>query len=200
MHIGYACVSTDDQDLRHQLAALKAAGCQRFYEENASGAKRDRPALTRLLSHVHKEDVLVVTRLDRLARSTRDLLKVAARLQIANVGLRSLTEPWADTTSHAGRMVLTVFTGISEFEHGLIYQRGSAGRQNAKQRGVRFGRAPKLGPEQLIFAQRLMADGKSGREVARVLKCHAATLYRALARLEDSLKSRGTAAVPVLGQ
>jgi DNA invertase Pin-like site-specific DNA recombinase len=122
----------------------------------------------------------VVTRLDRLARSTRDLLDVAERIKDAKAGLRSLAEPWADTTSPAGRMVLTVFAGIAEFERALIHQRTSAGRVAARQRGVRFGRTPKLGPEQLALARRLVDEGRPVREVAGVLKCHRATLYRAL--------------------
>ena len=115
MLIGYARVSTDDQDLTLQRAALKEAGCRRLYEEKASGAKRDRPELARLLDQLREGDVVVVTRLDRLARSTRDLLDVAELLREADAGLRSLAEPWADTTSPAGRMVLTVFAGIAEF-------------------------------------------------------------------------------------
>ena len=115
MLIGYARVSTDDQHLDNQRTALRAAGCQRIYEEKISGAKRDRPELTRLLDHVRDGDVLVATRLDRLARATHDLLELAEILNRADVGLRSLGDPWADTTSPSGKMVLTVFAGIAEF-------------------------------------------------------------------------------------
>ena len=186
MHIrdmltGYARVSTDDQDLRLQRAALKAAGCHRTFEEKASGAKRDRPELARLLDQIRNEDVVVVTRLDRLARSTRDLLEIADRLKAAGAGLRSLAEPWADTTSPAGRMVLTVFAGIAEFERELIHQRTSSGRDAVKARGVRFGRPPRLTAEQIALGGRLVGEGRSVREVAKLLKCHHATLYRALA-------------------
>lgn len=128
MLIGYARVSTDDQDLRVQRAALKEAGCRRTFEEKVSGARRNRPELERMLEHLRDDDVVVVTRLDRLARSTRDLLDIAERLKEAGAGLRSMAEPWADTTSPAGRMVLTVFAGIAEFERELIYQRTSSGR------------------------------------------------------------------------
>ena len=116
MLTGYARVSTDDQDLTLQRAALKEAGCKKIFEEKASGAKRDRPELARMLEQLRDGDVVVVTRLDRLARSTRDLLDIAERLKDGGAGLRSLAEPWADTTSPAGRMVLTVFAGIAEFE------------------------------------------------------------------------------------
>lgn len=101
MLIGYARVSTNDQDLSQQRAALQVAGCRRIYEEKVSGAKRDRPQLARLIDQLRADDVVTVTRLDRLARSTRDLLDIAERLQGAGAGLRSLAEPWANTTSPA---------------------------------------------------------------------------------------------------
>lgn len=180
MVIGYARVSTDDQHLDGQRAALRAAGCQRIYEEKISGATRDRPELTRLLEHLREGDVVVATRLDRLARSTRDLLEIADILTQAHVGLRSLAELWADTTSPAGKMVLTVFAGIAEFERALIAERTSAGRHAAHKRGVRFGRPCKLSAEQVDLGRRLIAEGSSVREVARILNCHHATLYRSI--------------------
>jgi DNA invertase Pin-like site-specific DNA recombinase len=180
MLLGYARVSTNDQNLGLQRAALRAAGCRRLYEEKALGVKRDRPELARLLDQLRDDDVVVITRLDLLARSTRGLLSVVKQIQDAKAGLRSLAEPWADTTSPAGRTVLTVFAGIAEFERALIHQRTSAGRVAARQRGVRFGRTPKLGPEQLAFARKLVDAGRPVREVAGVLKCHRTTLYRAL--------------------
>ena len=178
MLIGYARVSTDDQDLQLQRSDLHAAGCERLFEEKQSGARRDRPELRRLMEHLRAGDVLVVTRLDRLARSTRDLLDIAQQLTDADAGLRSLAEPWADTTSPAGRMVLTVFAGIAEFERELICQRTSSGREAAKKRGVKFGRPSKLSAEQINLGKRLIDEGRSVREVARVLNCHHATLYR----------------------
>lgn len=180
MLIGYARVSTDDQHLDNQRSALRAAGCQRIYEEKISGAKRDRPELTRLLEHLREGDVVVATRLDRLARSTRDLLELAEILNRANVGLRSLAEPWADTTTPAGKMVLTVFAGIAEFERALIAERTSTGRTAARKNGVRFGRPPKLSIEQIALGKRLLLEGSSVREAARMLNCHHATLYRAI--------------------
>lgn len=180
MLIGYARVSTDDQDLRLQRAALAEAGCRRTFEEKVSGARRERPELARMLDQLRDGDVVVVTRLDRLARSTRDLLDIAERLNGVGAGLRSLGEPWADTTSPAGRMVLTVFAGIAEFERALIHQRTSGGRAAAKARGVRFGRPPRLTPDQVALAERLVAEGKSVREASKLLKCHHSTLYRAL--------------------
>ena len=180
MLIGYARVSTEDQDLTLQRAALKGAGCQRIYEEKISGAKRARPELNRLLDHLRVGDVVVVPRLDRLARSTRDLLEIAEQLKTAEAGLRSLHEPWADTTSPAGRMVLTVFAGIAEFERELIHERTRTGRVAAQARGVRFGRPPKLTSDQIELAQRLINEGRSVPEVAKILKVHRATMYRVL--------------------
>src|SRR5512138_3727164 len=180
MLIGYARVSTEDQDLTLQRAALKDAGCQRIYEEKISGAKRARPELNRLLDHLRVGDVVVVSRLDRLARSTRDLLEIAEQLKAAEAGLRSLHEPWADTTSPGGRMVLTVFAGIAKFERELIHERTRTGRVAAQARGVRFGRPPKLTGDQIKLAQQLIDEGRSVPEVSKILKVHRATLYRAL--------------------
>jgi len=186
MLIGYARVSTDDQNLELQRATLTEAGCTRIYEEKLSGANRNRPELARLLDHLRGGDVVVVYRLDRLARSTRDLLDIAEQLQEAEAGLRSLSEPWADTTSPAGRMVLTVFAGIAEFERALIHERTGAGRATARARGVRFGRPPKLTAEQVVVARRLIDEGTAVRETARILNVHTATLYRALGTMTVS--------------
>lgn len=194
MLIGYARVSTDDQDLTLQRAALKEAGCKRLYEEKVSGARRDRQQLARLLDQMREGDVVVVTRLDRLARSTRDLLEIAEQLKDGGAGLRSLAEPWADTTSAAGKMVLTIFAGIAEFERTLIHQRTSSGRIAAKQRGVRFGRPPRLTAEQVALGQRLIEEGTSVRQVARsILKCHPATLYRELAKVAPAKETTAPA-------
>ena len=179
--IGYARVSTRGQDLDQQRAALGAAGCIRIFEEKASGAKRDRPELARMLDHLRAGDVVTITKLDRLARSTADLLAIAERINEAGADLRSLAEPWADTTTPAGRMVLTVFAGMAEFERSLIVERTSAGRIAAKARGVRFGPSPSLSAEQIAHARQLIEqDKKPVTEVARLLKVHRATLYRAL--------------------
>ena len=174
MLIGYARVSTDDQDLRLQRAALKEAGCKRTFEEKISGAKRDRPQLAKMIEQLRDEDTVVVTRLDRLARSTRDLLDIAERLKEVGAGLRSLAEPWADTTSPAGRMVLTVFAGIAEFERELIHQRTGSGRVAAKARGVRFGRPqahPRSGRARRTIDRRRHIGARS-RQAAQMPSCH----------------------------
>jgi DNA invertase Pin-like site-specific DNA recombinase len=132
------------------------------------------------MRQIREDDVVVVTRLDRLARSTRGLLDIAEKLNEASAGLRALAEPWADTMPPAGRVVLTVFAGIAGFERVLIHQRTSSGRIAAKARGVRFGRPSKLSPEQIALGQRLIGEGASVREAAKLLKCHHATLYRSI--------------------
>lgn len=180
--IGYARVSTQGQELEQQRETLSQVGCHRIFEEKVSGAKRDRPELARMLDHLRAGDVVTVTRLDRLARSTTDLLHIAERLRDLGAGLRSLAEPWADTTSPAGRMILTIFAGIADFERSLIGERTSAGRAAAKAKGVRFGPKPVLSPEQKAHAQQLINDGQAVAQVARLLGVHRATLYRALSK------------------
>jgi DNA invertase Pin-like site-specific DNA recombinase len=184
MLIGYARVSTDDQSLAVQLRTLREVGCGRIFEEKVSGARRDRPQLNRMLDHLRARDVIVITRLDRLARSTRDLLELAERIAEAGAGLKSLGEPWADTTTPAGKMVLTVFAGISEFERSLILERTTAGRVAAKARGVRFGRPPKITAEQWAHYGPLLREGSVSPETAaKLIGCGRATVYRRL--MED---------------
>ena len=181
--LGYARVSTEDQDLTNQRAELHAAGCTRIFSEKITGTRRDRVELARLLDHLRAGDVVTVTRLDRLARSTRDLLDIAERIEQAGAGLRSLAEPWADTTTPAGRMVLTVFAGIAEFERALIIDRTRSGRVAAKARGVKFGPRPTLAPDQIAHARNLIdQETHTVKDVASLLGVHRSTLYRALDR------------------
>ena len=183
MHLGYARVSTDAQDLTNQRTELAAAGCTKLFSEKLTGAQRDRPELARMLDHLRAGDVVTVTRLDRLARSTRDLLDIAERIQGVGAGLRSLAEPWADTTTPAGRMVLTVFAGIAEFERALIIDRTRSGRNAAKARGVKFGPRPTLTPAQIDHARQLInQDGRTVKDAAESLGVHRSTLSRALDR------------------
>jgi DNA invertase Pin-like site-specific DNA recombinase len=181
--LGYARVSTDDQDLTNQRAELHAVGCTKIFSEKITGTRRDRPELARMLDHLRPGDIVTVTRLDRLARSTRDLLDIAERIREAGAGLRSLAEPWADTTTPAGRMVLTVFAGIAEFERSLIVERTRSGRVAAKARGVKFGPRPTLTPAQVKHARQLIeCDGRTVKEAATLLGVHRSTLYRGLAK------------------
>lgn len=178
MNIGYARVSTSDQNLDLQLEALQNNDCQRIFQEKASGANRQRPELARLLDQLRPGDTVVVWKLDRLARSTRDLLEIAETIRTAGAAFRSLSEPWADTSSHAGKMIMTIFSGIAEFERDLIRERTGAGRSAAQQRGVRFGRPTKLNDEQRRLIQRLLQEGKAVRDVAKTFNVHRATVYR----------------------
>jgi len=180
--IGYARVSTRGQSLEHQHSQLVEQGCARIFEEKVSGAKRDRPELTRMLDHLRDGDVVIVTRLDRLARSTSDLLSIAELLRAKGAGLRSLAEPWADTTTPAGRMILTVFAGIADFERSLIAERTSAGREAAKSRGVKFGPKRALSPSQTAHARELLEAGRPVSEISKIFGVHRATVYRALGR------------------
>ncbi len=180
MKLGYARVSTTDQDLRLQQQQLKDAGCEKLFCEKISGARKKRPELEKLLGDLRRDDVLVVTRLDRLARSTSELLRIAEAVEEKSAGLQSLVEPWADTTTPAGRMVLTVFAGIAEVERSLIVSRTEEGRRAAMARGVAFGRPPKLRPDQRNLARQLIGEGKSVSEVARTFNVHPATIYRCI--------------------
>jgi DNA invertase Pin-like site-specific DNA recombinase len=141
---GYARVSTGGQTLAAQDAALQAAGCAKVYGEKQSGAKTDRPELAKLLRRLEADDVLMVTRLDRLARSTRDLLNILHTLGERSIGFKSLADAWADTTTPHGRLLVTMLAGIAEFERELIKARTGEGRAGAKARGVHMGRPPAL--------------------------------------------------------
>src|SRR6185437_16432627 len=145
---GYARVSTDGQTLEAQQQALQEAGATQVFAEKISGAQRDRPALERCLGSLEPADMVVVTKLDRLARSTRDLLNVLALIADYGASLRSLGDPWANTTTPHGKLMITVLGGLAEFERHLILSRTNEGRVRAKVRGIKFGRKPKLTKDQ----------------------------------------------------
>ena len=144
MKYGYARVSTDGQSLDTQVKQLRAAGAEKVFRETASGARADRAQLRRVIDQLQKGDVLTVTRLDRLARSTRDLLNTLATITAKGAGFRSINDTWADTTTAHGRLMLTVLGGLAEFERELIRARTGEGRERAKAKGVKMGRKPKL--------------------------------------------------------
>jgi DNA invertase Pin-like site-specific DNA recombinase len=177
---GYARVSTRDQNLAAQDAELRAAGCAKVFKEKISGAKTDRPELVKAIGRLEPGDVLVVTRLDRLARSTRDLLNVIAAVAERGAGFKSLKDAWADTTSAHGRLMLTVLGGLAEFERELIRARTGEGRKRAKERGVRFGRPRKLTPHQRQEAIQRLAAGETQADVARTYNVDATTIGRLL--------------------
>jgi DNA invertase Pin-like site-specific DNA recombinase len=178
--IGYARVSTRGQDLTLQQEALKAAGCEKVFFEKISGAKSDRLQLTRLLKAVDIGDIVIVTRLDRLARSTRDLLNTIHALTEAGAKLRSLAEPWCDTTTSLGELVLTILGGLAQFERSLIMARTQAGIMKARELGVTFGRPPRLNTRQKRMIAERYAKGETMAALAEEFGVGEATVWRAL--------------------
>ncbi len=175
---GYARVSTNGQELVGQVAELAAAGCAKVFREKASGAKTNRPELARLLRQLEAGDVLIVTRLDRLARSTRDLLNVLDTVSKAGAKFKSLGDAWADTTTPHGELMVTFLAGIATFERHLIRSRTDEGRKRAKARGVRFGRPSKLTQHQRQEALARLAAGETQADIARSYAVDATTIGR----------------------
>ena len=178
MIIGYARVSTDGQDLDGQLAALKSAGAERVFAEKVSGAKTDRKALAKAIASLASGDVLLVTRLDRLARSTRDLLNVLDAVAKAGAGFKSIADPMIDTTSAHGKLILAVLAALAEFERSMILARTSEGRKRAQARGVRFGRPLKLTPHQIAEALARRERGEALAEIGRSYNVSHSTISR----------------------
>lgn len=180
--IGYARVSTSEQKLDLQLDALRAAGVrERFmFTDTASGMRADRPGLEMALRTMRGGDVLIVWRLDRLARSAAELLKIAAELKERGVALRSLTEE-LDTASAVGQLMFTMFAAMAEFERNLTRERTLAGLASARAKGRRGGRKAKLTKRQLVAARAMLAE-LTADEVAVQLGVHRSTLYRALSK------------------
>jgi DNA invertase Pin-like site-specific DNA recombinase len=178
MIVGYARVSTDGQTLDAQQTALTEAGATRLFSERQSGVKTDRAALARCLASLESGDVMLVTKLDRLARSTRDLLNTLAAIGEAGASFRSLADAWADTTTPHGRLMLTVLGGLAEFERHLILSRTNEGRIRAKARGIRFGRKPKLTKHQQAEARDRLAQGETVLAIARSYNVSHMTISR----------------------
>jgi DNA invertase Pin-like site-specific DNA recombinase len=180
MLVGYARVSTQDQNPDLQLDALKAAGCERAFLEKASGAQRERPELKAVLDYVRKGDTLVVWKLDRLARSVKQLIETVESLESREIGFRSLTEA-IDTTTPGGKLVFHIFSALAEFERSIIAERTRAGLDAARARGRRGGRPPKLNEKALKAARAMLTDKTiTVEEIARQLRVSPATLYRHL--------------------
>jgi DNA invertase Pin-like site-specific DNA recombinase len=178
MIIGYCRVSTEGQSLEAQHSALTAAGATQVFSEKISGAVTDRKALAKAIAELGPGDCLLVTRLDRLARSTRDLLNVLDAVSKAGAGFRSLADAWADTTTAHGRLMLTILAGLAEFERSLILARTSEGRVRAKARGVKFGRRPTLTAHQQAEALARRAAGEACVEIARTYNVSHSTISR----------------------
>ena len=165
--LGYARVSTYGQTLDAQLVQLHADGCAKVYREKASGARADRRQLLRLLKDLASGDVVTVTRIDRLARSTFDLFAIVKQIVDAGGQFRSLAEPWADTSTGTGRLMIAVLGGLADVERDLIRTRTAEGRSRAKARGQHMGRPPSLSPEQKAEARMRRAEGATLKELAR---------------------------------
>lgn len=180
---GYARVSTDGQTLDAQQAALSAAGAGKVFQEKISGAFAERKELARLIKALNAGDVVLVTRLDRLARSTRDLLNILDAISAKGAQFRSIAETWADTTTAHGRLLVTVLGGFAEFERELIAARTTEGRRRAKASGKRMGRRPALTPDQATEAIEAARKGEAnGSTLARRYNVNPATISRLLAK------------------
>ena len=178
MIVGYARVSTDGQTLLAQQTSLSEAGGAKVFSEKVSGAKTDRAQLAKAIAALGTGDTLIVTKLDRLARSTRDLLNTLAAIGERGATFKSLGDQWADTTTPHGRLMLTVLGGLAEFERHLILARTSEGRSRAKARGVRFGRKLKLTPHQRQEALERRSRGEALVEIARSYAVSHSTISR----------------------
>jgi DNA invertase Pin-like site-specific DNA recombinase len=176
---GYARVSTDGQSVANQEAQLLAAGCAKVYAEKVSGKTTNgRAQLAKIIRRLDRGDVLMVTRLDRLARSTRDLLNLLHDLNERSVGFKSLKETWADTTTPHGRLLVTMLAGMAEFERELILARTDEGRKRAQARGVRFGRPLALTAHQRQEAIQRLTNGEAQADIARSFDVGQATISR----------------------
>jgi DNA invertase Pin-like site-specific DNA recombinase len=181
MRYGYARVSTTKQDYELQIAALKAAGCERIFSEKASGKSTNgRTEFKRLMKALNPGDTVVVTKLDRLARSSRDLLNILGELEDGACGFVSLGESWCDTTSDVGKLVITIMSGIAEFERKLITSRTEAGIAKAREQGKKFGRPSALDVGQKRKIAERYAAGETMAELALEYEVGEATIFRAL--------------------
>jgi DNA invertase Pin-like site-specific DNA recombinase len=179
--VGYARVSSLTQDYEAQVVALKAAGCEKIYSEKASAKSTDaRRQFKRLMKDLLPGDVVIVAKLDRLARSSRDLGNILHELGEKGCGFISLGESWADTTTDIGRLLMTIMGGIAEFERGLIRKRCEEGIALAKAKGVTFGRKRKLNAEMVRVAAGRYAKGESMAQLAEVYGVSEPTMWRAL--------------------
>ena len=182
MKLGYARVSTNEQDTAAQVSALKSAGCEKIFREKASGGRWDRPELHRLLDQLRKGDVLIVARLDRLSRSLRDVLAIMEKIQEAEAGFRSFSEA-IDTTTAPGRMMMQMVGAFAEFERAILRERTKAGLDAARKRGCIGGGRPKLRPVQQDEIVSMVSTGtKTAADAARLFNVHPATVSRILAR------------------
>ena len=191
MLVGYARVSTQDQNPALQLDALNGAGCGKVFTEKASGALRERPQLKAALDYVRAGDTLVVWKLDRLARSIKQLIETVEEMGERKIGLRSLTEA-IDTTTAGGKLVFHVFAALAEFERGVIRERTKAGLEAARERGKLGGRPPALKASDRAAAKAMLRDPEiTVAEVAKRLGVVPSTLYRHLPKARSTVMEEG---------
>ena len=182
MIIGYARVSTQDQNLELQQDALTKAGCEKIFEDHASGARMERAGLSDALSHLREGDTLAIWKLDRLGRTIRGLIELVGELRERGIQFRSLTEGF-DTSTPGGRLIFHIFAALAEMERDLIRERTRAGLDAARVRGRKGGRQVKINDKKLAHARELLANRETSiGEVAATLGVDRSTLYRALAR------------------
>jgi DNA invertase Pin-like site-specific DNA recombinase len=179
MKMGYARVSTNDQDTQLQIDALTVAGCERIYQEKQSGAKQDRPELQQCLKSLRAEDILIVWKLDRLGRSLHHLIEVIKVLENRQIGFQSLTEN-IDTTNPTGKLIFHIFGSLAEFERGLIRERVKAGLAVAKNKGTKFGRPEALNDKDKDMALAMFNGGATKIAIARHFKVTRQTIYTLL--------------------
>ena len=179
--IGYARVSSKAQDYQGQVDALKAAGCEKIYSEKVSGKNtKDRREFNKLMKALLPGDIVYVSKLDRLARSTRDLHNILHEIDQQGCGFASLTETWCDTSTKVGRLIMTIMGGIAEFERELIKDRCEEGIARSRAKGTKFGRKVKLSPEQRRVAAERYSKGETMAQLAKVYEVSEPTMWRAL--------------------
>ena len=180
--VGYARVSSTGQDLTVQLGKLEAAGCAKIYKEKRSGVDAGRPELKRCLEYLRDGDTLLVTKIDRLARSTSDLYRIISLLTEKGVAFQVTDDPAIDTTSRTGKLVMGILALIAEFENDIRRERQMDGIAKAKDRGVKFGRKPELTEETISQIKKLRKAGTTVPEIMRTMSLSKASVYRALGR------------------
>ena len=190
--VGYARVSTGDQDTALQIDALRKAGCEKLFEDKASGVKTDRPGLAEAIRYARDGDTLTVWKLDRLGRSMKHLIEIITELEARGVGFRSITEN-IDTTTSGGRLVFHLFGALAQFERDLIRERTRAGLRAAEERGRRGGRQAAVTPEKLAKARQHLAAGLNVREAAARVKVGKTALYQALRTGQSAILKSGSA-------
>ena len=178
--VGYARVGSTGQDLTVQLEKLENAGCDKVFKEKRSGVDAGRPELMRCLEYLREGDTLLVTKIDRLARSTSDLYRIVSQLADKGVGFRVVDDPSIDTSSRTGKLIMGILALIAEFENDIRRERQMDGIKKARERGTRFGRKPLLIPETIQQVRKLRKSGKTVPEIMRQTSLSKASIYRAL--------------------